>query len=75
LDINALRALSVLAVLGYHLRIPGFAGGFVGVDVFLVITGYLMTGKVLADLAAGHFSFWSFGMLRMRRIYRYLRSS
>ena len=53
LDINALRALSVIAVLGYHLRIPGFAGGFVGVDVFLVITGYLMTGKVLADLAAG----------------------
>ncbi|MFG3598130.1 acyltransferase family protein [Bradyrhizobium sp. RDI18] len=69
LDINALRALSVLAVLGYHLKIPGFAGGFVGVDVFLVITGYLMTGKVLAELAAGRFSLWSFGMLRMRRIY------
>ena len=42
---------------------------FVGVDVFLVITGYLMTGKVLADLAAGRFSLWSFGLLRMRRIY------
>jgi peptidoglycan/LPS O-acetylase OafA/YrhL len=69
LDINALRALSVLAVLGYHLKIPGFAGGFVGVDVFLVITGYLMTGKVLADLAADRFSLWSFGMMRMRRIY------
>jgi hypothetical protein len=41
LDINALRALSVLAVVGYHLEVPGFAGGFVGVDVFLVITGYL----------------------------------
>lgn len=69
LDINALRALSVIAVLGYHLRIPGFAGQFVEVDVFLVITGYLMTGKVLADLAAGRFSLWSFGLLRMRRIY------
>jgi peptidoglycan/LPS O-acetylase OafA/YrhL len=69
LDINALRALSVLAVLGYHLKIPGFAGGFVGVDVFLVITGYLMTGKVLADLAVQRFSLWSFGMMRMRRIY------
>ena len=45
LDINALRALSVLAVLGYHLKIPGFAGGFVGVDVFRVITGYLMDGN------------------------------
>ena len=62
LDINALRALSVLAVLGYHLKIPRFAGGFVGVDVFLVITGYLMTAKVLADLAANRFSLWSFGM-------------
>ena len=69
LDINALRALSVLAVLGYHLKLPGFAGGFVGVDVFLVITGYLMTGKVLTDLAAGRYSLWSFGMMRMRRIY------
>jgi peptidoglycan/LPS O-acetylase OafA/YrhL len=69
LDINALRALSVLAVLGYHLKIPGLAGGFVGVDLFLVITGYLMTGKVLTDLAANRFSLWSFGMMRMRRIY------
>ncbi|MBI5260244.1 MAG: acyltransferase [Bradyrhizobium sp.] len=69
LDINALRALSVVAVVGYHLQIPGFAGGFVGVDIFLVITGYLMTGKVLKDLAAGRFSYFNFGMLRMRRIY------
>jgi peptidoglycan/LPS O-acetylase OafA/YrhL len=68
-DINALRALSVIAVVGYHFQIPGFAGGFVGVDVFLVITGYLMTGKVLNDLALGRFSFRSFGMMRMRRIY------
>ena len=69
LDINALRALSVVAVLGYHLRIPGFAGGFVGVDVFLVITGYLMTGKVLNDLSLGRFSFPAFITMRMRRIY------
>jgi peptidoglycan/LPS O-acetylase OafA/YrhL len=69
LDINALRALSVVAVLGYHLRIPGFAGGFVGVDVFLVITGYLMTRKVLNDLSLGRFSFAAFFTMRMRRIY------
>ncbi|MBA2401928.1 MAG: acyltransferase, partial [Bradyrhizobium sp.] len=69
LDINALRALSVMSVLGYHLRIPGFAGGFVGVDVFLVITGYLMTGKVLNDLSRDRFSFWAFVAARMRRIY------
>jgi peptidoglycan/LPS O-acetylase OafA/YrhL len=69
LDINALRALSVIAVVGYHFQITGFAGGFVGVDVFLVITGYLMTGKVLSDLALGRFSYRNFGITRMRRIY------
>ncbi|MET0676219.1 MAG: acyltransferase family protein [Bradyrhizobium sp.] len=68
-DINALRALSVVAVVGFHFRIPGFAGGFVGVDVFLVITGYLMTMKVLTDLGADRFSLWTFIMMRMRRIY------
>lgn len=68
-DINALRAFSVIAVVGYHLQIPGFAGGFVGVDIFLVITGYLMTGKVLNDLALGRFSFLTFCVMRMRRIY------
>jgi peptidoglycan/LPS O-acetylase OafA/YrhL len=69
LDINALRALSVIAVVGFHFQIPGFAGGFVGVDVFLVITGYLMTKKVLNDLKLGRFSLWTFWMMRMRRIY------
>jgi len=69
LDINALRALSVIAVVGFHFQIPGFAGGFVGVDVFLVITGYLMTTKVLNELKLGRFSLWAFGMMRMRRIY------
>jgi peptidoglycan/LPS O-acetylase OafA/YrhL len=68
-DINALRALSVLAVLGYHLQIPGFRGGFIGVDVFLVITGYLMTDKVLTGLQAGHFSIREFWFMRFRRIY------
>lgn len=68
-DINALRALAVLAVLGYHLRVPGFAGGFVGVDAFFVITGYLMTGKVIADLAKDRFSYGDFALMRLRRIY------
>jgi peptidoglycan/LPS O-acetylase OafA/YrhL len=68
-DINALRALSVVAVVGFHFQIPGFAGGFIGVDVFLVITGYLMTAKVLNELKLGRFSPWTFWMMRMRRIY------
>jgi peptidoglycan/LPS O-acetylase OafA/YrhL len=69
LDINGLRALAVVAVVGYHFQLPGFAGGFVGVDIFLVITGYLMTSKVLDDLALGRFSLVDFGAMRMRRIY------
>jgi peptidoglycan/LPS O-acetylase OafA/YrhL len=69
LDINALRALSVIAVVGFHFQMPGFAGGFAGVDVFLVITGYLMTAKVLNDLIAGRFGLWTFWLMRMRRIY------
>jgi peptidoglycan/LPS O-acetylase OafA/YrhL len=69
LDINALRALSVVAVVGFHFQIPGFAGGFAGVDVFLVITGYLMAGKVLNDLMLGRFSLYGFGIMRVRRIY------
>jgi peptidoglycan/LPS O-acetylase OafA/YrhL len=69
LDINALRALSVIAVVGFHFQIAGFAGGFVGVDVFLVITGYLMTAKVLNELKLDRFSPWTFWMMRMRRIF------
>jgi peptidoglycan/LPS O-acetylase OafA/YrhL len=69
LDINALRALSVVAVVGFHFQIPGFAGGFSGVDVFLVITGYLMTDKVVSDLILGRFSLYGFGIMRIRRIY------
>jgi peptidoglycan/LPS O-acetylase OafA/YrhL len=69
LDINALRALSVIAVVGFHFQIPGFAGGFIGVDVFLVITGYLMTAKVLNELKLDRFSPWTFWMMRMRRIF------
>jgi peptidoglycan/LPS O-acetylase OafA/YrhL len=69
IDINALRALSVVAVVGFHFQIAGFAGGFIGVDVFLVITGYLMAGKVLNGLASGRFSFWNFTLMRWRRIF------
>ena len=43
-DVEGLRAVAVLAVLAFHARVPGIAGGFVGVDVFYVISGYLITG-------------------------------
>ena len=67
--INGLRAIAVLAVLFYHFKIPGFVSGFVGVDVFLVISGYLMTyillyGKYEPTIQG----LKNFYMNRMRRI-------
>jgi peptidoglycan/LPS O-acetylase OafA/YrhL len=47
-DIDALRAVAVTVVVAYHIGVPGFGGGFVGVDAFLVISGFLTT-KLLAD--------------------------
>ena len=47
LDINGLRAFAVLSVVLYHFGVPYVSGGFVGVDVFFVISGFLMTGIVL----------------------------
>jgi len=68
-DINGLRAWAVVAVILYHFGVPGIGGGFVGVDVFFVISGFLMTGIVVGGLAReGGFSVWSFYMARARRI-------
>lgn len=52
-DINGLRAWAVAAVILYHFGVPGFGGGFVGVDVFFVISGFLMTGIVVGGLERG----------------------
>ncbi|WJM29651.1 acyltransferase family protein [Novosphingobium resinovorum] len=67
-DINGLRAIAVLAVLGFHFGIPGFNGGFVGVDVFFVISGYLMTGIFVKRFDRGTFSISGFYLDRARRI-------
>ena len=66
-EIDGLRALAVLAVVLFHahLRCPG---GFVGVDVFFVISGYLITSLILRDLRAGKFSLAEFWERRIRRI-------
>ena len=67
-EIARLRAIAVVSVVLSHLKIPGFAGGFVGVDVFFVISGYLITKRILSDLAEGQFSFLDFYLRRARRI-------
>ncbi len=67
-DIDGLRAVAVLAVLFYHLHIWPFGGGFVGVDVFFVISGYLITGIILSETAALTFSFADFYERRARRL-------
>ena len=67
-NINALRALAVLSVVLFHFRIPGFAGGFAGVDVFFVISGFLMTGIIFNGLQQQRFSLLGFYAARARRI-------
>ena len=67
-DINGLRAWAVLAVVLYHFNVAGLAGGFAGVDIFFVISGFLMAGIVVGGLEQGRFSLVGFYLARARRI-------
>jgi peptidoglycan/LPS O-acetylase OafA/YrhL len=68
-DIDGLRAVAVLLVLAYHIGIYRLRGGFVGVDVFFVISGYLISSIILSDLDTSRFSIASFYERRIRRIF------
>lgn len=68
-DIDGLRAVAVLSVVLFHFGIAEFRGGFVGVDVFYVISGYLITSLLAKDLLEDKFSLVSFYERRMRRIF------
>jgi len=68
-DIDGLRAIAVLAVVAFHFNIGPVPGGFTGVDIFFVISGYLITGNILDNLRAGSFTFWDFYQRRIRRIF------
>ncbi len=68
-DIDWLRAIAVLAVVAFHyLEPPANFGGFVGVDIFFVISGYLITGIIQSEVQAGTFSFARFYERRVRRL-------
>ncbi len=67
-EIDGLRAVAVVPVILFHAGYSLFSGGFIGVDVFFVISGYLITSIILKELEAGTFSFSSFYERRARRI-------
>jgi peptidoglycan/LPS O-acetylase OafA/YrhL len=67
-EIDGLRAIAVSAVIAFHAGFDSFAGGFIGVDVFFVISGYLITSLIIADCERGQFSFADFYERRARRI-------
>lgn len=67
-DIDGLRAIAVSAVVLFHAGFSTFSGGYVGVDVFFVISGYLITGMIVGQINAGTFSFPAFYARRARRL-------
>lgn len=67
-EIDGLRAIAVIPVILFHAGVQLFSGGFVGVDIFFVISGYLITTIILAELEAGRFSVLNFYERRARRI-------
>src|SRR6185437_16120404 len=68
-DIEGLRAVAILLVVASHAKIPGFSGGYIGVDVFFVLSGYLITALLVRDIRTdGHIRFASFYARRFRRL-------
>lgn len=74
-DVDGLRGIAILAVVLFHYRLGGVHGGFVGVDVFFVISGFLITRNILADLDAGTWSYARFYTRRARRLFPALFST
>ena len=66
--VDGLRAVAILSVIAGHLELPGASGGFVGVDIFFVISGYLIINRIVADIRGGQFSLLDFWARRVLRI-------
>jgi len=66
--VDGLRAVAIIAVVGFHVGLAGFSGGYVGVDVFFVISGFLIINQIRQDLENGRFSILSFYARRTLRI-------
>lgn len=66
--IDGLRALAVISVIFYHLKINFFEGGFIGVDIFFVISGYLITSIILSEIKRGDFNLRVFIIRRIKRL-------
>jgi peptidoglycan/LPS O-acetylase OafA/YrhL len=68
-DIEGLRAVAILLVVAAHFRVPGFTGGFIGVDIFFVLSGYLITGLIVNEISTtNNFNFAKFYGRRIRRL-------
>lgn len=68
-DVDGLRAVAVGSVVLYHAGVPGISGGFVGVDIFFVISGYLITRIILGEMKRDRFTITGFYDRRIRRIF------
>jgi peptidoglycan/LPS O-acetylase OafA/YrhL len=68
-DLEGLRGIAILLVVGYHVGVPGFGGGYIGVDVFFVLSGYLITGLLWRELeTTGRLNLIEFYARRARRL-------
>ena len=66
--VDGLRAVSILAVVAFHIGVPGISGGFIGVDIFFVISGFLIVNQITAGLSSGRLTIFSFYARRVLRI-------